>query len=169
MSEQLETKLSREGSELVSHANVKKQKIKSGCTDKYNSQIVYGWCIDNNYTELLTKEERKKIKKLDTIDVYDFYRHLVKKIVMTKETRDFRYYTTDFEFSEECHDFDDYAVLIIGVPINTLKAQYSGVMKIRDDGYLKFFDNEYIKPFIENNPRFKDCKPELFCYTSLNK
>lgn len=140
--------------------------IKNGSNNKYVSQAIYGFCIDVNHTDALTADERKGIEESDVVTIDDLFDDIVESIKIVENTESFRYFVTDFEFEDDV-EFGDSSVLIIGIPFNTLKAHYSGVMWVQPD--LSSFDESDMKDFVNDNPRFKGVKPQVIVYTNMHK
>jgi len=135
--------------------------LKNGSNNKAVSQAIYGFCIDIGHTDALTNEEINSDVEFD-----DLLNDIAESIRITGETENFRYFLTDFEFEDDV-EFGDSSVLIIGIPFNTLKAHYSGVMWVQPD--LSIFDESYMKSFIKDNSRFEGVRPQVVVYTNMHK
>lgn len=135
----------------------KYKKIRPGY-GKYVSQAIYGFCIDKSNIE--------SIKDYDPVEeAEDFFNDIVEDIKLTEDTKQFKYYITDFEFKDSDRFREGSTVLIVGIPFNKLKAHYSGVMTCRPD--VSTFNA--IPKFLELNPLFKNIEPQIFIYTDLQK
>lgn len=140
--------------------------IKNGSNDECVSQAIYGFCIDLNHDKALTDKERENVDWSDYDSVSDLFDSIEEGIKITENTKHFKYFVTDFEFTDDS-EFGDSQVLIIGIPFNTLKAHYSGVMWCQPD--VSSLDEHDILSFVNDNPRFKGVKPQVVTYTNMQK